>query len=121
MISSPQQETVDAAITSRRSIRAFLDKPVDREDIRSILEVAARAPSGTNTQPWNVYVLTGIPGKDGSYPGCGVKSSCNNCQSERGDTDVKRFGPSGMPGCPASRHACQIHAIIACDADHLLD
>ncbi len=59
MITSPQQEAVDAAITSRRSIRAFLDKPVERADIERILEVAARAPSGTNTQPWKVYVLTG--------------------------------------------------------------
>jgi nitroreductase len=59
MISSQQQEAVDAAITSRRSIRAFLGKPVDQTDIERILEVAARAPSGTNTQPWKVYVLTG--------------------------------------------------------------
>jgi nitroreductase len=59
MISSPQQEAVDAAITSRRSIRAYLPKPVERADIEKILEVAARAPSGTNIQPWNVYVLTG--------------------------------------------------------------
>ncbi len=59
MISSPQQEAVDAAITSRRSIRAFLSREVAREDIERILEVAARAPSGTNTQPWKVYVLTG--------------------------------------------------------------
>lgn len=59
MITSPQQEAVDAAICSRRSIRAFLDKPVAREDLARILEVAARAPSGTNTQPWKVHVLTG--------------------------------------------------------------
>jgi nitroreductase len=59
MISNQQQETVDAAITSRHSIRAFLPDPVAREDIERILEVAARAPSGTNTQPWKVYVLTG--------------------------------------------------------------
>lgn len=59
MISSPSQEAVDAAITSRRSIRAFLDKPVERTEIARILDVAARAPSGTNTQPWKVYVLTG--------------------------------------------------------------
>jgi nitroreductase len=58
MISSQQQD-VDAAITSRRSIRAFLPTPVAREDVEAILEVAARAPSGTNTQPWKVYVLTG--------------------------------------------------------------
>jgi nitroreductase len=59
MISSPSQEAVDTAITSRRSIRAFLDKPVERDEIARILDVAARAPSGTNTQPWKVYVLTG--------------------------------------------------------------
>ncbi|QGZ39324.1 nitroreductase [Pseudoduganella flava] len=59
MISSPQQQAVDAAITSRRSIRAYLPTPVAREDVAAILEVASRAPSGTNTQPWKVYVLTG--------------------------------------------------------------
>jgi nitroreductase len=59
MISSQQQEMVDAAITSRRSMRAFLPTPVAREDIEKILEVSARAPSGTNIQPWKVYVLTG--------------------------------------------------------------
>ena len=50
---------VDAAITSRRSIRAFLPTPVARETIEEILSVASRAPSGTNTQPWQVHVLTG--------------------------------------------------------------
>jgi nitroreductase len=59
MIESEQQKIVDAAITSRRSIRAFLPTPVAREDIEAILNVAARAPSGTNCQPWKVYVLTG--------------------------------------------------------------
>ncbi|HEX8954896.1 MAG TPA: nitroreductase [Burkholderiaceae bacterium] len=59
MIQSDQQRAVDAAITSRRSMRAFLPTPVAREDIEAILEVASRAPSGTNTQPWKVYVLTG--------------------------------------------------------------
>ena len=59
MIKTTEQQIVDAAITSRRSIRAFLPQPVAREDIAAILEVAARAPSGTNTQPWKVYVLTG--------------------------------------------------------------
>ncbi|WP_395401746.1 nitroreductase [Pseudoduganella sp. UC29_106] len=59
MISTPDQQAVDTAITSRRSIRAFLPQEVAREDIEAILQVAARAPSGTNTQPWKVYVLTG--------------------------------------------------------------
>ena len=50
---------VDAAITSRRSVRAFLPTPVVRETVEDILHVAARAPSGTNIQPWRVTVLTG--------------------------------------------------------------
>ena len=52
--------SVDAAIESRFSCRAFLrDKPVPRQTIEAILEVARRSPSGTNTQPWRVYVLQG--------------------------------------------------------------
>ncbi|MFN7957035.1 MAG: nitroreductase [Holophagaceae bacterium] len=50
---------VDEAITSRRSMRAFLSTPVPRETVEAILRVASRAPSGTNTQPWQVHVLTG--------------------------------------------------------------
>lgn len=50
---------VDAAITSRHSIRAFLPDPVPRQMLEDILRVASRAPSGTNIQPWNVHVLTG--------------------------------------------------------------
>ena len=50
---------VDQAITSRRSVRAFLPQPVARETLVHLLEVASRAPSGTNTQPWKVYVLQG--------------------------------------------------------------
>jgi len=54
-----QTAAVDAAITSRKSIRGFLPTPVPRAAVEDILRVASRAPSGTNTQPWNVYVLTG--------------------------------------------------------------
>ena len=57
-------EIVDQVICERHSVRAFLPKSVDREDLEAILSVAARAPSGTNTQPWQVYVLTGET-KDG--------------------------------------------------------
>ena len=50
---------VDHAITSRMSARAFTQQAVSRELITEILQVASRAPSGTNTQPWKVYVLQG--------------------------------------------------------------
>ena len=51
--------TVSNAVGTRRSIRAFLPKAVDQEQIRQLLSLAARAPSGTNMQPWKTYVLTG--------------------------------------------------------------
>lgn len=50
---------VDAAITSRMSARAFTQTPVSRQTLTDLLQVASRAPSGTNTQPWKVYVLQG--------------------------------------------------------------
>lgn len=50
---------IDDAITSRHSVRAFRSDPVARADIEAILEVASRAPSGANLQPWRVYVLQG--------------------------------------------------------------
>ena len=60
MTPTPEQTAaVDAAITTRRSLRAFLPTAVPRASIEAILSVAARSPSGTNTQPWKVYVLTG--------------------------------------------------------------
>ena len=59
MTDTATTRAVDEAITSRRSIRAYLPTPVPREAIEDILHVAARAPSGTNTQPWKVHVLTG--------------------------------------------------------------
>ena len=59
MSSDPNVAAVDAAIITRRSVRAFLATPVPTDTVRDILRVASRAPSGTNTQPWRVTVLTG--------------------------------------------------------------
>ncbi|MFG1316204.1 nitroreductase [Xanthobacter autotrophicus] len=53
--------SAEDAIRSRRSIRAFLPTPVRDETVAAILELAARAPSGTNIQPWQVLVLRGEP------------------------------------------------------------
>ena len=50
---------IDQIIRSRRSIRAFTSQAVDNELLKNILETASYAPSGTNTQPWKVYVVTG--------------------------------------------------------------
>lgn len=51
--------SVEEAILSRRSLRAFKADPVPRETVERILALASRAPSGTNIQPWNVYVVAG--------------------------------------------------------------
>jgi nitroreductase len=65
-MSTPQVSTVvadpasvAAAIESRFSARSFLPTPVPRASIEKVLALASRAPSGTNTQPWKVYVLQG--------------------------------------------------------------
>lgn len=50
---------VEQAISSRRSVRGFLPQEVPLPLVRHILELAGRSPSGTNTQPWRVHVLTG--------------------------------------------------------------
>lgn len=55
----PDAASVRAAIDSRMSVRAFLPTPVPRETLESVLALARRAPSGTNAQPWQVYVLQG--------------------------------------------------------------
>jgi nitroreductase len=47
-------------IKERRSIRAFTDEDVPEELVRIILNVSKYAPSGTNTQPWNVAVVKGM-------------------------------------------------------------
>ena len=48
-------------IRARNSIRGYLDKPVPRDVIESIIEAAKWAPSSMNTQPWHVHVVTGAP------------------------------------------------------------
>lgn len=52
---------VSEAVATRRTVRAFLDQPVDQAILRRVLERAQNAPSGGNTQPWNATVITGEP------------------------------------------------------------
>ena len=52
---------VSQAVSTRRSIRQFSDKPVELSVIKEVLDKAQRAPSGGNLQPWNAVVMTGEP------------------------------------------------------------
>jgi len=52
---------VSEAVSSRRSVRAFLDKPVDLETLTRVMDKARFAPSGCNFQPWEASILSGAP------------------------------------------------------------
>jgi len=47
------------AVTSRRSVRQFINKPVEIEKLQRVFEKAQMSASGGNTQPWNAIVVTG--------------------------------------------------------------
>ena len=48
-------------VQERKSIKAYLDKPVPKQMVTELLEIATRAPSASNMQCWEVYALTGDP------------------------------------------------------------
>lgn len=49
------------AVTSRRAVRGFIDQEIPRKVLERVLSAAAWSPSGSNLQPWNIYVVTGAP------------------------------------------------------------
>lgn len=49
------------AVASRRAVRGFTDRPVAHEVLERVLSAAAWSPSGSNLQPWHIYVVTGAP------------------------------------------------------------
>ena len=53
--------TFDEVALGRRSIRGYKPDPVPKALIREIIEMAMRAPSSLNTQPWNFHVVAGAP------------------------------------------------------------
>jgi len=48
---------VSEALEQRKSVRAFVDTPVDNKLIRALLEKSARAASGGNLQPWRIFII----------------------------------------------------------------
>ena len=67
---SIQPSTTDTQITRRHSVRAYKSDPVTSELLRHLLEMAAHAPSTTNSQPWKSYVLTGDSLKNLTHAVC---------------------------------------------------
>jgi nitroreductase len=56
-----QSVDVYEAVTSRRAVRAFTDEPVPTDVLKRVLSAATWTPSGSNLQPWHIYVVTGAP------------------------------------------------------------
>lgn len=85
MTTSSSTHAIDQVIQSRHSVRAFLDQPVHVNMIKEILAVAARAPSGTNTQPWKVYVVTEQKRQDIVKQVCDAQKEINTHPSRSAD------------------------------------
>jgi nitroreductase len=85
--------TVEEAIVGRRSNRAFLPQPVPRELIARILEIAGHAPSGSNIQPWRVWVLDGAVKQALSHEMCELYDAGKGGQREYNYYPVKWFEP----------------------------
>jgi nitroreductase len=58
-ICDPLRDAVDSVMRTRKATRSFLKKPVEKELVVEILEIARTAPSNSNTQPWRVYAVAG--------------------------------------------------------------
>jgi nitroreductase len=82
---------VDRAITSRRSVRRFLPTPVPEAEVEAILDAAARAPSGTNMQPWRGYVLAGAA-KDALIQAVQAAYDAGDVQAGQERTGQERTG-----------------------------
>ena len=79
------------AIEKRYSVRSYLDKAVDKDTVKNILEVAKRAPSGVNSQPWKVYVVMGNTRNNL------VKEACENFDKGDMEKEVYQVYPTERP------------------------
>lgn len=98
--------TFDEVVLGRRSIRGYKPDPVPKAVVREVIEIAMRAPSGVNTQPWNFYVISGAPldriragnlESAMAAPSSGVHSSYDGVHRERQIGIAKQlFGAMGI-------------------------
>jgi len=99
---------VREALSERKSTRAFLDKPVGRKLIERILDAARHAPSGANTQPWQVAVVRG-------NTKLLLESKLETCfrSGERGKMDYQYYPVHWLNPYKQRRHACGLQLYSA--------
>ncbi|MDF1852473.1 MAG: nitroreductase [Verrucomicrobiales bacterium] len=89
------------AIRGRASVRAFLDQPVTRETIRGVLDAAKWSPSGGNTQPWQVAVVTGETKRE-----IGDRMVAAYRAGEEGDADYQYYAKRFPEPYRGRRYTC---------------
>lgn len=94
--------SVDEAIKSRQSMRRFLDRPVTREQLHHLLDVARFAPSGSNVQPWQVYAV----GSDKKEALCAEILEDYWENGERQDREYEYYPTDWFEPYLARRRAC---------------
>ena len=101
------------ALLERKSVRAFLDKPVGREVIERLLEAARHAPSGANTQPWQVAVVSGDKKQE-------IQQAMEACfrSGERGKMDYQYYPEDWFSPFIERRRECgqQLYAALGIDS-----
>jgi nitroreductase len=128
-----QASIFDQTVARRRSLRAFLPQPVDRETLEAVFSVAQRAPSNCNTQPWIVHVASGevlkklrrvMPGKfmageismdfpyDGQYDGVYKERQYGAAEALYDSVSIARADKAG-------RHEQFMRNFIFFDAPHV--
>jgi len=98
------------ALLARKSVRAFLAKPVEREIIERILDAARHAPSGANTQPWQVAVVSGC-----KKQGIQEKMVAGFRSGKRGQADYQYYPVEWTSPYKDRRRACGLQLYSALD------
>lgn len=98
---SEKYMNVEDALRQRKSVRAFLEKTVEQDKINTILSAASCAPSGVNTQPWQVAVVTGTRKKQ-------LQERIENtfCEGDKGQADYQYYPEEWVEPFKSRRKAC---------------
>ncbi|GAW85854.1 conserved hypothetical protein [Bathymodiolus platifrons methanotrophic gill symbiont] len=92
---------VKEALQQRKSVRAFLNKDVEENKINAILNAASHAPSGTNTQPWQVAVVTGE-----TKLKLQTQIECQFREGDKGRADYRYYPETWIEPYKSRRVAC---------------
>lgn len=97
-------------LTTTRAIRRYSDKPVDPDQLRAVLFAAARAPSGSNRQPFRFLVLT--DGPQASEAKTLIASAAARVWDHKRRADNYDSGSGARAGSPKARMAATMQSYI---------